>query len=134
MLDTPLVEIENPVRVEIVPKEQVSRPVDSIFVRVSYVGKDVDSFYFLVHKDEKFSQTKKRLMKITGDKKEEFDKYSFRAKLQSNYGAHFITNETVLAKIMNENDKLVIILPGYDGVTTKKRSDPVSTSLKINVQ
>ena len=133
-------EVENPVRLDIVPAEQSHRNPHDIVVRVSFIGKDFADtkkccgipFFFLIKNKEPFFETKQRLLEATNADPEEFKKFTFRVKQVGSYGVHYVKDDTVLADQLSDNDRLYIVLPGGQEVILKRRSSPVSTSLKIN--
>lgn len=129
-------DLVNPLRLEIVPDDQMNIE-QSVFIRVSSLGPDTkdyfnDPFFFLVKQKETFEETKKRLQEYTKIPEETFQTLAFKIKTQNDYGLITVEDNMELWKTMSLNDRLFIVFPGAPDFPVKRRAQLVSQTLKIN--
>ncbi|EAY11931.1 Clan CA, family C19, ubiquitin hydrolase-like cysteine peptidase [Trichomonas vaginalis G3] len=130
-------ELENPVRLEIVPEYQMNIAQSDFFIRVSSLGPEgsdyfSDPFYFLVKPKETFDAAKERIKEITKIPDEVFKTLAFKMKTRSDYGTTTLEDSMELWKLMSAYDRLFIVFPGASDFPVKRRAIVVNQSLKIN--
>ena len=142
-IDAPLPEVPNPLRFEVIPPEQVDLPTkDEILIKVSFIGKrQYDSshssgtpFFFVIKRDEMFSETKERLRDALAFEDKLFNSFTFSIKTIHSRNPIQISDEIVLFNIMRQDDRLYISYPGAGDFSTIRNRRGTGLSLNIGSQ